>query len=248
MAIISCPECGGVVSTSAITCPHCGYGVSEHMQKLKEEEEQAKRQEEAHDEIQALLDKIIPCDFTIPEPRAKVCIKCGENPRYKERSRFFPKGSYSDSMCKHDGVEFPLVEIDYPQAQTPGNIGSRLYMQRYCIEPRNIGDQQCDEYGDRLNNMNRIRGFLYSAISDEDLLSPPDPAYFGKTLEDEPKPTPRPKINIPVNTNTPKCPTCGSTNISKISTATRAAHGFAFGLFSNTARSQFKCNACGYKW
>lgn len=46
----------------------------------------------------------------------------------------------------------------------------------------------------------------------------------------------------------PKCPTCGSTNISKISGINRAVHGYAFGLFSKTARSQFECKNCGYKW
>lgn len=45
-----------------------------------------------------------------------------------------------------------------------------------------------------------------------------------------------------------KCPTCGSTDISKISVASRAIGATAFGLFSKTARSQFKCNHCGYKW
>lgn len=48
--------------------------------------------------------------------------------------------------------------------------------------------------------------------------------------------------------NIPKCPTCQSINIEKISTASKAAGAFAFGIFSTTARSQFKCNNCGYKW
>lgn len=48
--------------------------------------------------------------------------------------------------------------------------------------------------------------------------------------------------------NVPKCPTCQSTNIQKISTASKAAGAFIFGIFSSTARSQFKCNNCGYKW
>ncbi len=50
------------------------------------------------------------------------------------------------------------------------------------------------------------------------------------------------------NNKTPKCPTCDSTNISKISTASKVMGGAMFGLFSKTARSQFKCNNCGYKW
>lgn len=50
------------------------------------------------------------------------------------------------------------------------------------------------------------------------------------------------------NPNVPKCPTCGSTNIKKISSVSKAAHGLAFGLFSKTARSQFECLNCHYKW
>lgn len=48
--------------------------------------------------------------------------------------------------------------------------------------------------------------------------------------------------------NIPKCPTCSSTNIEKISSFDKAAGAVMFGLFSKTARSQFKCKNCGYKW
>ena len=50
------------------------------------------------------------------------------------------------------------------------------------------------------------------------------------------------------SSNIPKCPTCGSTNIEKISSLNKAAGAVMFGLFSKTAKSQFKCNNCGYKW
>lgn len=46
----------------------------------------------------------------------------------------------------------------------------------------------------------------------------------------------------------PKCPICQSPNIRKISSAKRVAHGYAFGLFSNTARSQWECLNCGNKF
>lgn len=48
--------------------------------------------------------------------------------------------------------------------------------------------------------------------------------------------------------NLPRCPVCQSTNLKKISTAAKVASGFAFGLFSTTARSQFECKNCGYKF
>lgn len=48
--------------------------------------------------------------------------------------------------------------------------------------------------------------------------------------------------------NVPKCPTCGSTNIEKISVSSKVVGAGLFGLFSKTARSQLRCNNCGYKW
>lgn len=50
------------------------------------------------------------------------------------------------------------------------------------------------------------------------------------------------------NPNKPTCPTCQSTDVQKISLISKAIGAGAFGLFSTTARSQFKCNNCGYKW
>lgn len=44
------------------------------------------------------------------------------------------------------------------------------------------------------------------------------------------------------------CPYCNSTNVKKISGTERVAGAVAFGLFSKTARSQFKCENCGYMW
>ncbi|MEY8339591.1 hypothetical protein AALB16_16550 [Lachnospiraceae bacterium 62-35] len=50
------------------------------------------------------------------------------------------------------------------------------------------------------------------------------------------------------NSNTIKCPTCNSTKVKRISDTAKAAGAAAFGIFSKTARSQFKCENCGYKW
>ena len=48
--------------------------------------------------------------------------------------------------------------------------------------------------------------------------------------------------------NTPKCPTCGSTNIEKISTTSKVVGGALFGLFSSNVRKTMHCKNCGYKW
>lgn len=48
--------------------------------------------------------------------------------------------------------------------------------------------------------------------------------------------------------NKPKCPTCGSTNISKISTGKKAIGFAAVGVFSSNFGKTMECKNCGYKW
>ncbi len=48
--------------------------------------------------------------------------------------------------------------------------------------------------------------------------------------------------------NQPKCPTCGSTNIEKISAGKKMKGSFFFGIFSSDVRNQMHCKDCGYKW
>ncbi|MFR2774884.1 MAG: zinc ribbon domain-containing protein [Anaerostipes sp.] len=50
------------------------------------------------------------------------------------------------------------------------------------------------------------------------------------------------------NEQIPRCPTCGSANIQKISIGAKIADVSSFGLFSSNIRKPFKCNNCGYKW
>lgn len=54
--------------------------------------------------------------------------------------------------------------------------------------------------------------------------------------------------NNPKEDNTLRCPTCNSTKVKKISATSKVIGASMFGLFSKTARSQFKCEQCGYKW
>lgn len=48
--------------------------------------------------------------------------------------------------------------------------------------------------------------------------------------------------------NKPKCPTCSSKNVQKISSISKAGSVALFGIFSQKVKHQFKCNNCGYEW
>ena len=48
--------------------------------------------------------------------------------------------------------------------------------------------------------------------------------------------------------NIPKCPTCGSTNIEKISDMKKAAGFLTVGVFSKNFGKTYHCKNCDYKW
>lgn len=52
---------------------------------------------------------------------------------------------------------------------------------------------------------------------------------------------------IPIYTG-PRCPTCGSADVSRITLTSKAVGGVMFGLFSSNIRNTYKCDRCGYKW
>ena len=72
----------------------------------------------------------------------------------------------------------------------------------------------------------------------------------GDGLIEYKKLTPLQKHNNTIDhkANIPRCPTCSSTRVKRISTTAKVAGAATFGFFSKTARSQFKCENCGYKW
>lgn len=46
----------------------------------------------------------------------------------------------------------------------------------------------------------------------------------------------------------PRCPTCQSTNINKITITSKAMNTALFGLFGTKRHKTFHCNSCGYEW
>lgn len=48
--------------------------------------------------------------------------------------------------------------------------------------------------------------------------------------------------------NKPKCPTCNSTNLKKISTTSKIFNTAVFGLLGTKRHKTFHCNNCGYEW
>ena len=56
------------------------------------------------------------------------------------------------------------------------------------------------------------------------------------------------KQTYSTNEYIPKCPTCQSPDVEKISLTSKVVGGALFGLFSSNVRKTMHCKNCGYKW
>lgn len=48
--------------------------------------------------------------------------------------------------------------------------------------------------------------------------------------------------------NLPRCPTCSSTNLRKVSTTSKVVDTALFGILGTKRHKTFHCNSCGYEW
>ena len=224
MALMKCPEGGRDVSSSAASCPTCGYPIQEYIKK-----------QEYDLEVKHLTKKIVHVQFVCPEPRAKVCIKCGR--------------AYNEYDRQNCDCGYPFAEIDYPAKQAAERtLSTALYIYEKCVVPMNIGDQESPEYisvKERLYSCINFNKTQYGVIISPE---PPKEEHFGI----DPKapqtqsfiPTISPKKEIPT------CPVCGSTSLTKITTTKKAVKGAIFGAFwaLDDAGKTWKCNHCGSKF
>ena len=56
------------------------------------------------------------------------------------------------------------------------------------------------------------------------------------------------KVSAIASIHLPKCPTCGSTNVHKMTLGDKAGSILMLGIFSRKIGKQFKCDNCGYEW
>lgn len=233
MALIKCPECGKDVSSAADKCVYCGYPISNHIQK------------ELHDtEIERLTRKIIQCEFSVPAPRIKVCIKC---------TRPFSSlidSSFRKPQCK---CGFPGVEVDYQEMYGGnGHLPTMAYILESCVIPRNIGDTESEEYQLYVKD-------LYAQLQRRGRSAertPPNPKYFGLEPDQEDFRKSEQALSAlhkslqsSSSLNIPQCPICHSTNLSKLSTKVSFLKIASFGLAgAGDVGKTWKCNNCGSKF
>lgn len=80
-----------------------------------------------------------------------------------------------------------------------------------------------------------------------------NPMYSEEAVKQREEKEYRNRLNMPSSykakeSNKPKCPTCGSTNVKKISTGKKAIGFATVGIFSSNFGKTYECLQCKHKW
>ena len=130
------------------------------------------------------------------------------------------------TICVIDGVEHDLVKI--LELSKQGHVGPpRGRAGDILVRGNIISDDDFWELWEVICQTGKIPAEFHSGDLAKDILA------TGKT---------------DATPGQPKCPTCGSAYVEQINLSTRAAATVLFGVVSKTARSQFRCRNCGYKF
>lgn len=116
------------------------------------------------------------------------------------------------------------------------------YVCPFCNNP--IVDTVIDsEDMDTLSNVSNDISFLEAMID----LKQKDPIEFQLKMSQFKVTQSQTKVTEE-ESNAPRCPTCLSTNITRITTTAKVANIVMFGLLGNQRKKTFHCNSCKYEW
>lgn len=245
MALIKCPECNKEVSDKATVCIHCGYplpkyvdisaeirSIESQLSGLRAVLQQKKSYGEIYDKIKNLMSTI------------------------HQKINYEPNDQYDDVLfimtkCLLNNSYYIIYST---VAQFFGLINMKCVTQKGYSKSIEI-----IQNADHIVYWFPLYQFLENAPDEdkknlESLLQEPD--AFGQpkinTVNSFAERYLAGKLNISYNPQNeksiPKCPTCGSANINKISGAKKAAGFLAVGVFSSNLGKTMECKNCGYKW
>lgn len=142
-----------------------------------------------------------------------------------------------------------------------GNMKGNTFLKtNVFLDGAEVGIMKCSEYLDlRLSPGNhKIELFFRNkcAVSETIEIPPNSEVYFAykqtlvglKRVRANSVKWNKPKTESLDTVFIPKCPTCGSVRIKKLSMSRRVVSAGMIGMASNSAMKTFLCKDCGYKW
>lgn len=228
MALINCPECGKEnVSDSANMCPECGFGIDKYM---VEQKYKKNYNDELNREVELRVKKQNEINNAIAEDT-----KMPRKPRLIIRP--------SSILC----ILFLILPIYGVISHNLSSDEILISIFMACIFGFLCGFYSWKAYKSELElyNIANDNFYQYLAIINEDFKNT-SIEKIRRDIMSEREEIINPREFAPIHQI--KCPTCSSTEVSKIGGVERAASVFGLGIFSKKINKSFKCKSCGYTW
>lgn len=252
MALIKCPECGKEISDRAPVCVHCGYpltllsgGNVEQRNEIKEKGNFEKKDGEQYSikitnyygsKVKVIT--VLKNVFHYSMDDAKVAVN--KLPLVIETSESKTILRKVAQDFTDAGIEFEIVEgetkIEFDLKVTEKSKNdfrdSNSYKTKSIFKKCPMCGSVTNQEGVYYCPKCHVR---YEQIADNTVI-------FQSVSNSQDK------TYIIENTNVPKCPTCQSTNIKKISGLAKAGSVIIWGILSQKVKKQWHCDNCGYEW
>lgn len=260
MALIKCPECGKEISDKSTACIHCGFPLE--LLKTSSEIDEATEKKDTDKDIEdnTLCEKgysLELLDFGSKKVQVAIALKNTLKIKDTEALELVAGAPCYLFRGKQEHIITPII-----QKLNSLPVEYNLYLDgKLKIHKRK------DEIDKPDNHMTRVSSSYTKKIKCPNcsLLIPetsrvcPECDFDGIAsyllqLEREKQSKIidythqyEPIIGNNVS-HVPKCPTCQSTDIRKISAASKAASVALWGLLSQKVKKQWHCNSCGSEW
>lgn len=161
--------------------------------------------------------------------KAVICSKCGSK-------GLVPQNSSCDCFCGGKEVSFNVTEDQY--------IKMSEYEIQQMIEQMGINPLINEDDALTIYNATKSTEIIDAMIE----LKQRDIIEYGLKLGQFKTQVAQQKSSNTQNNNKPKCPTCNSTNLKRVSTTSKVVSVAMWGLLSQKAKKTWHCNSCGYEW
>lgn len=275
MSLIKCPECEKEISDKSEICIHCGYPVKDFflsdienvlskinlcLNNIKIKNEMLNNFEQEYDKIEEYIE--IFSGINHPEEKiikfnSKLLIMLYETVEnifyYLTPEKSCNLFSFVDFKNISDNTQKVFVEkidnlLTKDGAFDEDSIGSQSYIIFWypLFEMiKNFNSDNTDFIHSKLcEKTQRQKEMSFPSIM-EYISTTARKHTFMKEISEH-----NDRIDMIQNQNIPKCPMCGSINISKISTISRATSIIGFGILSKKIGKQWQCNnpKCKHMW
>lgn len=258
MALIKCPECGEKISDKASACIHCGFPLN-----LLNESSEAEIREKS-EELHLTGEKgysLELLDYGSKKVQVAVALKSILRMKDAEALELVANVPCYLFKGKPEHIIAPLIErLDLLPVEYNLYVDGILKRHKLKIE---INKPEINKSGAKISTgsnsyTKKIKCPNCSSLISETSRICPDCGFDGigsyllqLEREKQAKVIDYTHDYEPIENNTPnipRCPTCQSTDIKKISGLSKAGSVAMWGIFSRKVHKQWHCNNCGSEW